>query len=178
MNEITDGGKLHADHWSTEMQAALLQTSERKRATYGVILQALRRHADKGLTDDELRDELTAETGRAQSKSGPATRRGELVEMGLVRLRRVRELPGAPTTKRPSNLGVPMMVWEVVPADEYVKPEPRSTEREPDARGLAAAQRYAEWELGDAEVIGAILRAYLNPKLVEAELDEITGGTF
>ena len=183
MTEIPDGGKLHADHWSTEQQAALLQTSERKRATYEQILRLLGQSdpVAPGMTDDELRRALHNETGAQQSKSGPATRRGELVDMGLVRPQRRRVLGTeftAEVAKRPSDLGVPMIVWELVPADEYVKPEPKPTERQADARGLAVAERYAEWELGDAGVVGAIIRAYLNPKVVTAELDKITGSAF
>jgi len=178
MTEIPDGGKLHADHWSTEQQAALLQTSERKRATYDRIVRLL--HGLGGCTDDELRRHLANLTDAPQSKSGPATRRGELVDMGLVRPQRAgTEVDGyGEIVKRPSDLGGPMIVWELVPADEYVRPEPKPTERQADARGLAVAERYAEWELGDAGVVGAIIRAYLNPKVVAAELDEITGSAF
>jgi hypothetical protein len=166
---ITDGGKVHADAWSTERAAADEQTTERKRATYEQIVECFR-DAEVGLTDDELRAAMHALTGHPQSKSGPATRRGELVELSYVRPRRY---PLGAVVKRPSDGGRPMIVWELVPADEYVRPEPSTGEREPSARGLAVAKRYADWETGDSSLAGALIRAYLNPEAVAAELDDM-----
>lgn len=166
----TDGGKVHADAWSTERAAADEQTTERKRATYEQIVESYRGAGSAGLTDDELRAALHARTGHPQSKSGPATRRGELVELGYVRPRRN---AAGEIVKAPSDGGRPMIVWELVPADEYVRPAPTSSERQPNARGLEVARRYAEWETGDAALAGALIRAYLNPEAVAAELDDM-----
>lgn len=172
MPEIPDGGKVHADAWSTEQDAALLQTSERKRRTYARILNALDLH--EGLNDDELRRLLAQHYG-PQSKSGPATRRGELVEMGLVRPQRVQHPtdadPRGEVVKRPSDLGGAMIVWELVPGDDYTPPAPRSAERQPNPKGLAAAQAWAEWEIGDAGWAAGVIRAYLNPDTVNTELE-------
>lgn len=174
-----DGGKVHADAWSTERSAADLQTSERKRETWAQIAAVLRlglaglgiaHMGAPGLTDDELRRALHLASGKPQSKSGPATRRGELVDLGYVRPQRDEH---GEIVKRPSDLGGPMIVWELVPADEYVRPEPKPTERQPTAAGLAAVQRYLAWEVGDDALAGALLRAYLNPAAVERELDEV-----
>lgn len=176
---ITDGGKVHADAWSTERAAADEQTTERKRRTYEQIVERYRNAGAAGLTDDELRAAMHAATGHPQSKSGPATRRGELVEMGYVRPRRITPNAGyvgpAPTgaAKRPSDGGRPMIVWELVPADEYVRPEPKPTERQANARGLEVARRYAEWETGDDSLAGALVRAYLNPEVVAGELNDM-----
>jgi hypothetical protein len=184
-DNITDGGKVHADAWSTEHAAAEAQTTERKRATYDRIVNLMRHYAYRddllvhyegagypgaGWTDDELRAGLAIVTGTSQSKSGPATRRGELVDLGYVRPQRDEQ--GA-IVKRPSDGGRPMIVWELVPAAEYVKPAPRSAEREPNARGLVVARRFADWDTGDPELGNGVVRAYLNPELVAAELDDM-----
>lgn len=44
-------------------------------------------------------------------------------------------------------------------------------ENKPEAKGLQAAQRYAGWEIGDRSWADLILRAYLNPDVVNEELD-------
>lgn len=181
-DSIPDGGKLHADSWSTEQEAALLQTSERKRQTYGRIIHGLRIGAlgvfgevpsdqTDGLTDDQIRIYL-GRFGKV-SKSGPATRRGELVEMGLVRPQRLdpdahTDTSVGPIVKRPSDLGNSMIVWELVPGDEYVAPV--STERQPKAKAANVARIVADWESGDSSLADKILRAYLNPEVVSAEL--------
>ena len=41
-----------------------------------------------------------------------------------------------------------------------------------DTQGLAAARRYARWNLGDSHWADEILRAYKEPAAVNAELDE------
>lgn len=175
-----DGGKVHADAWSTEQAAADLQTSERKRETWARVVECLRvgrQHpfhrpegeVPPGLTDDELRRDLRWVTGHDQSKSGPATRRGELVDLGYVRPQRDEH---GEIVKRPSDLGGPMIVWELVPADEYVRPEPRSSERQPTTAGLAAVIRLLDWETGDHSLAQSIVRAYLNPEVAQRELDD------
>jgi hypothetical protein len=153
-------GKLPAEPWSTEYEAALLQTPDARREQYRLISRLLGN--GRGMTDDELRDGLAAATGKTPSKSGPATRRGELVEQGLVRPQRARLADGTllEIVKRPSNLGVPMIVWELVPEGEPIVPQPRT--RTLNAAGRAAAQKYAEDNLAlfPAEV-DEILQRYL-----------------
>lgn len=176
-DNISEGGKVHTDAWSTERAAAEQQTSARKREAYDQITDYLRRGREPevamgdepaGLTDDELRFRLQSRNGRA-SKSGPATRRGELVDLGYVRPQRNAQ---GEVVKRPSDLGGPMIVWELVPGDEYVAPSAPS-ERQPNASGLAVARRYAGWETGDDALAASIIRAYLNPGIVADELDDV-----
>lgn len=132
-----------------------------------LALTAITEEYPDGLTDDALRHELIDAAGGA-SKSGPATRRGELVKLGLVRI--LRDENGLPV-KRDSDAGMPMMVWQAVPPEEYVEPAAEPTERQPNATGLAAARARAEWEIGEASWADLILRAYLNPTLDAAELE-------
>lgn len=40
-----------------------------------------------------------------------------------------------------------------------------------DREGIEAARRYAGWHIGDRSWADLIIRAYLDPKTVEAELD-------
>jgi hypothetical protein len=44
--------------------------------------------------------------------------------------------------------------------------------------GLDAARRYAGWQLGDRSWADLILRAYLNPAIVNADLDEVGAPPF
>jgi hypothetical protein len=42
---------------------------------------------------------------------------------------------------------------------------------EPDEAGIAAARRYAGWELGDSYWANRIIRAYLDPDAANARMD-------
>lgn len=139
------------------------------RESQEAAFQALASVYPQGMTDDELRHALHTLTGHRQSKSGPATRRGELVELGLVRIQRDDDRQ---PVRRTSDSGGPMTVWEVVPSHEYIEPEPTSPWKSPTAKGLQAARARSEWETGDANWANVILRAYLNPELDSAELEE------
>jgi hypothetical protein len=45
------------------------------------------------------------------------------------------------------------------------------TKKELDARGLAAARRYAQWHIGDPNWADSILAAYVDPEGTIADLD-------
>jgi hypothetical protein len=160
-------GKVRAASRPTAVAAADAQTPEMLRASQQQIYRIL---SDRPSTDDELRAAVAAENGAA-SKSGPATRRGELADAGWVR---PHTADGA-TVKRPSDAGHPMMVWEAVPAAEHVAPPPAPkairADAIPHSDRLAVARRLARWDHGDEAVADAIVDAYLNPHEAAARLD-------
>jgi hypothetical protein len=48
-------------------------------------------------------------------------------------------------------------------------------EDQPDPKGLAAAQAYTAWHIGDRSWAAEIVRAYLNPEIALAELKREKG---
>lgn len=132
---MADMGKVRNGAHDTEVEAAErvglhLRESQQK------VLDLLTEYGP--MNDDKLRRMLSLKFG-PQSKSGPATRRGELVDQGIVR--KARDAEGN-VVKAPSDAGGNMTVWERVPDGERVPVGIRPTRR----RG------YAQHQATDAEV--------------------------
>ena len=87
---------------TTSLQAALEQTSEKRRALYAQIHAWLRLDP---MTDDELLRAFTT-LHIPHTPSGVRTRRRELVDAGWVT---------DSGRRRPSNAGRPSIVWQVTP---------------------------------------------------------------
>lgn len=80
-------------------------------------LLALTAAGERGLTDFELADVLSRETGRQVKQVSCGVRRGELVKLGLVEplvveCERSKRCPlGVARVTRPSDTGSPSQVW-------------------------------------------------------------------
>lgn len=122
---MTDMGKVRHGAHDTEVEAAE-RVGPKVRERQQQALDLLTQYGP--MNDDKLRRMLSLKFG-PQSKSGPATRRGELVDMGLVR--KARDAAGE-VVKAPSDGGGNMTVWEVVPEGERT---------ETDARPVSAGRR-------------------------------------
>jgi hypothetical protein len=165
-------GRVRSTDRDTSQDAAGALTNgilrERQQQVYAILTAA-----PDGLTDDEIRAAVLLLDGGV-SKSGPATRRGELERSGWVRA--MQDENG--TVKRPSDNGHPMTVWVAVPEEDWTGPVLTAREQRAAAaheRGMQAARRRALWELGQGAWADAIVDAYLRPDESDAELEEAMG---
>lgn len=110
---MSDMGKVRTGAHDTEVEAAE-RVGLHLRESQQQVLDLLAEYGP--MNDDKLRRMLSLKFG-PQSKSGPATRRGELVEQGIVR--KARDAEGN-VVKAPSDAGGNMTVWERVPDGERV----------------------------------------------------------
>lgn len=181
-------GKVRDRDRDTSWEAASLQTNGKCAAMQVRIYNTLR--ALGPMTDEELLIKLGGDQYTVKGKtsgvtrSGLATRRHELHVAGWVtpdleldpearaaarivyRVRKRRTLAGSLAT-----------VWRAVTDDEPAPPAPDPDEVPAAAKwsheaGLAVAQRFAQWEIGDRVWADRIIHAYLNPAEVGAHLDE------
>lgn len=116
---MSDMGKVRAGAHDTEVEAAE-RAGVHLRENQQRVLDLLTEYGP--MTDDKIRRMLGLKFGGTPSKSGPATRRGELVDQGLVR--KSRDAAGA-VVKGTSDAGGNMTMWEVVPEGERGDPNPR-----------------------------------------------------
>lgn len=90
----------------TSWEAAYAQSAGKSRVLYEAIYSALWAHGPQ--TDDEIRKTIReVMTSWKFANESVTMRRGELVKAGWVR---------ATGTRRPSDVGASMMVWEAIPA--------------------------------------------------------------
>lgn len=154
---------------STSWDAALSLTNERTAVLYYRIRGILQ--AGGPMTDEELLRWLQTEHAPDKfSASGVRSRRNELVMTGWVT--ELRDEGGA-VVKRPLASGHPGIVWRAALEGEEAptgSAEPTKAERA-HAAGMEAARRWALWNVGDPEHADKIVRAYLDPETVMAELD-------
>lgn len=178
MTEMTEyRGKVRGRDRDTSWEAASRQTNTKTAALQIRIYEAL---LDKPMTDEELLIRLggidTKVTG-----SGIRTRRHELELAGWVTpllsewtdMQQVAPVTD-PVVKRLTLSGSWSTVWRAVREDEpapEVAPSVTTKAREANAAGLAAARRFAGWEIGDAAWADKIIEAYLNPKAAQSRLD-------
>lgn len=152
---MTDMGKVRHGAHDTEVEAAE-RVGVHLRERQQQVLDLLTEYGP--MNDDKLRRMLGLKFG-AQSKSGPATRRGELVDQGLVR--KARDAEGA-VVKAPSDAGGNMIVWEVVPEGEHGDPNPRleapSRRLERLTLGLRALLVRSDDTVPSAEVLALVER--------------------
>lgn len=132
---MTDMGKVRAGAHDTEVEAAE-RAGVHLREQQQRVLDLLTEYGP--MNDDKVRRMLGLKYGGSPSKSGPATRRGELVDMGLVR--KARDAAGA-VVKAPSDAGGNMTVWEVVPEGERGRTEARSVSAARRLDGLVTGLR-------------------------------------
>lgn len=116
---MTDMGKVRHGAHDTEVEAAE-RAGLHLREQQQRVLDLLTEYGP--MNDDKVRRMLGLKYGGSPSKSGPATRRGELVDLGLVR--KARDAAGD-VVKAPSDAGGNMTVWEVVPEGERGDANPR-----------------------------------------------------
>lgn len=154
----------------TSWDAALLQTPEKTAKLYRRIRRELERSGPA--TDEELLAALREHYPADKfSDSGVRSRRNELVGVGWVTEDR---LDSGEVIKRRGSTGTQRIVWRAVLEGEEApagSAEPSAAEVAHNA-GMAAARRYAEWHIGDRTWAGGVIRAYLEPAKVSAELDE------
>jgi hypothetical protein len=92
----------------TSFEAALSQTPEKSQRLYAAIMLVLSKKP-QGCTDDELRGYMAKFLEKyGLAPESVTMRRGELRDAGWVR---------DTGTKRPSDLGASMIVWEAVPEE-------------------------------------------------------------
>jgi len=175
--------KVQRNGQDTSWDAALLQTPAKSGVLYGRIRDAL---ATCGpLTDEELEDYLRQRhPGERFTSSGIRSRRNELVLTGWVTKARGDD---GQVLKREGSNGSPRIVWRSVAEGEQVAIPADNGERVKDApadmlgaqgfaivnhdAGVAAAERYALWNLGDPSWVRPILAAYMDPAKAHADLD-------
>jgi len=159
----------------TSWDAALLQTRERTAVLYRRIRAALH----EPMTDEELEAYLRGQFPQmGLTPSGVRSRRNELVLTGWVTKARAED---GQVLKRQGSTGSPRIVWRAVREGEQVaipteNGERVATDQVPAAAidheaGLAAAERYATWNLGDPSWVRHIIDAYLDPETAHRELD-------
>lgn len=160
----------------TSWDAALLQTRERTAVLYRRIRAALH----DPMTDEELEAYLRGQFPQmGLTPSGVRSRRNELVLTGWVTKARGDD---GQVLKRQGSTGSPRIVWRSVAEGEVVEVPTTNGEHVPQGTvlvqhrdheaGMAAAQRMAAWEIGDAAWAAVIVKAYLNPEQTMAALDE------
>jgi hypothetical protein len=179
-------GKVRARDRETSWEAASRQTDGKREQIQRRIYATLEQYGP--MTDEQLwlaigSDQYgvrRADGREVFSKTTPSsvrTRRHELELLGWVT---------ATDERRPTLAGSPAVVWRAV-LDGEPAPAPRPKRRgktpqqpteavlvrdtTPQREGLAAARRWAEWNLGDPAQADAIVRAYLDAQTVNAELD-------
>lgn len=168
--------KVQRNGQDTSWDAALLQTPAKSGLLYRRIRDAL---GIDGYTDEELEDFLRQRyPGERFTSSGIRSRRNELVLSGWVT--KARDDDGQVLKRQGSN-GSPRIVWRAVAEGEQVviptdNGERVATDQVPAAAidheaGLAAAERYATWNLGDPSWVRHIIDAYLDPETAHRELD-------
>lgn len=174
---MTENTRVRRFDRSTSWEAALRQTPEKRAALYSRIRHTLAvpTVAGNGLTDEELLAKVR-ESVIGATPSGVRSRRAELVEAGWVT--ELRDERGN-VVKRPTASGSPATVWRgVLEGEDFTPPPPRPVKAEgvaldvqPDDAGLAAARRFAGWEIGDPYWANRIIEAYLHPEETNATLD-------
>lgn len=163
---------------STSWEAANSISKTATEALRADIYKTLRRmyvsHQD-GLTSEELLIDIGGYT--RVSPSGVRTRLAELYDAGWVTELRNAE---SVVVKRPGLSGRQMTVWRaVLDGEDHKAPAPKAerevlTQAADDGEHrmrLAAARRFAEWNIGDASWADGIVSAYLNPVEANARLD-------
>lgn len=173
-------GKVRGRDRETSWEAAKAQTNTKTAALQIRIYESL---LSRGPATHE---ELLIRLGGTATPSGIRTRAHELEVAGWVRPQDVDDEGelilagehGSGILTRPTLAGKPATVWRAVTDDEPAPPvrEPEPPTPKPakhdHARGLAAAQARAEWELGSASWADLIVAAYLNPEVAEKLLAE------
>jgi len=167
--------KVQRNGQDTSWDAAVLQTPEKSALLYRRIRDALA----EPMTDEDLEQYLRWQhPGDTFTSSGIRSRRNELVLSGWVTKARDDE---GNVLKRRGQTGSPRIVWRAVAEGELVdiptdNGERVATDQVPAAAidheaGLAAAERYATWNLGDPSWVRHIIDAYLDPETAHRELD-------
>lgn len=165
---------MQRDPRSGSFEAALHQTKGKRAELYAGIMRSLAQDAQ---TDEQLEANLRGNYGLTVTPSGVRSRRNELVLAGWVT--ELRDKAGVPV-KRRNRYGSPCQVWRVVePGEDHTPPKPRATgprlgdTNAPEHEaGLAAARRWADWNVGDASWADSIIAAYLSPAETQAKLTE------
>lgn len=169
--------KVQRNGQETSWEAAVLQTPAKSALLYRRIRDAL---AVAEFTDEELEDYLYQRyRGERFTSSGIRSRRNELVLSGWVT--KARDEDGQVMKRRGSN-GSPRIVWRAVAEGEEVEVPTTNGERVPQGTvlvqhrdhdaGMAAARRFAAWNIGDDAWAAELIDAYLNPERAMAALDE------
>lgn len=165
------------DGRSTSFEAAAKQTRGKRAELYTEIMYQLQYAGP--MTDPEIIATLQT-TGFTCTPSGVRSRRNELVAAGWVT--EERDEHGA-VVKKLNGYGSPCTVWRAVREDEDHEP-PKPTRRRTSGpllgdestaehmAGLAAARRWAAWNLGLSALADNLLQAYLHPQETESQLDE------
>lgn len=175
--------KVQRNGQDTSWDAALLQTPEKSARLYGLIRYTLETFGP--LTDEELLRKLERYYRyETFTDSGVRSRRNELVLSGWVT--KARDDDGQVLKRQGAN-GSPRIVWRAVAEGEEVevptdngqrvdqsdtRPRLGDEDAPEHAAGLAAAERTAAWNIGDASWARVIVEAYLDPEGVNRLLDE------
>ena len=185
---MTDTHKLaQRDARSGSFEAAIRQTPPKTARLYDAIMLALAEHGP--LSDPQLLVAVDIDC----TPSGVRSRRNELVQAGWIT--ELRDVDGLPIKRRNSK-GSRCQVWRIVEPGE-TPPEPHRRVSELDRlraeladrdrtigelttdkrrahdhdAGLAAAQRFVTWNVGDPEIAGQVIDAYLDPEHAHELLD-------
>ncbi len=169
MTDIDPRVRVQRNGRSTSWEAALSLTPKRTAKLMHRIRAELTNRGP--MTDEELLARLVAAYPDDKfSASGVRSRRNELVAVGWVTEERTDD--GA-VVKRRGSTGGRMTVWRAaLEGEEAPTGAAKPTKAEHDhAAGIAAARRWAQWNIGDPTHADDIVRAYLEPAAVGAELD-------